>query len=126
MIKSIFICIALCVSSLMIGQANDQFFAAMKKNDLVNMEQVMSNRIEISIDGNHDRLSKGEAIRLIEKFIKGKRIVSIKNQHSGESKNQGSNYGVAVVNTESGNYRVFIYLEGKDEKLISEIRIDKM
>jgi len=108
-------------------QAQDvnPIYKSIEKSDFKKLIAHLDDPVEVCFNDEQDILDKPDAVVAIRSYLKNLGIISITQIHKGTSKNRGSQYRVAKLNTKSGNYRLFLYLEkARNSFIIKEIRID--
>lgn len=113
----------LSASTTLSAQSADQFFKAIGASDYASISSQLSDDIELCIKDVTDILSKEEALNSIKKFLGSHKPSKITPMHGGSSAKNNSKYKVAKLETSSGVFRVFVYMEGG--KKIQEVRFDK-
>jgi len=86
---------------------------------------LFDSNVDTYVMGKEKRLSKGDAVKVMDTFFASHTVQGVKMVHSGESRGQGSNYEIYELNTNKNVYRVYVYYKTDGgKKLISELRIE--
>ena len=122
--KGYFIIITL-LASICLNAQEDKFFDAMKSSNVAKIIDLMDTRVELCIDDSQELYTKREAIRKIQSWLQKVQPKSLEPLHGGESANNQSHYKVGKLTTESGIFRVFVYIEyNQRNPRIKKIQID--
>lgn len=112
-------------SSLCLNAQEDKFFEAMQSSDIARIIDFMDNRVELCINDSQELYTKREAIRKIQSWLQEVKPKNLEPLHGGESGSNRSHYKVGKLTTESGIYRVFVYIEyNQKNPRIKKIQID--
>lgn len=106
--------------SIALSAQAETFFKAVEQQDLATMQSMMLDEVELCIQDDQSIMTNDEAITDISSFLSKVKPKSVTSLHSGAS-GSGSQYKVAKLVSEAGNYRVFVYMEGGK---IHEVRFD--
>jgi len=123
--KYIFLFAVIFLSLNLNGQDINSLYRSLEKSNFKMLISHLDDPVELCINDKLDILDKKDAIVAIRSFFKRSKPISITQVHKGTSANRGSQYRVAKMRTENGNYRLFLYIE-KAQKgyIIKELRID--
>lgn len=116
--KTLLIATLVSISTLAFGQA-EAFFKAVEKQDIASITNLLMDEVELCIKDDQRILSKAATTKAIKEFLSKVKPKSVASLHSGSS--GASKYKVAKMMTNSGMYRIFVYLEGDK---IQEVRFD--
>ena len=109
------------------AQSEVQFLKAFGQSDMIEVTNLLSDKVTLCIEDDVKELSKTEAIKTLNVFVASHQISKKKILHNGSTSDKGSSYKVARIVTTDGTYRVFAYSETNgSSSSIKEIRIDKM
>jgi hypothetical protein len=107
------------------GQDINPLYKSLEKSNFQNLISHLDDPVELCINDEQDILDKKDAIVAIRGFFKRSKPISITQIHKGTSATKGSQYRVAKLNTENGQYRLFLYIERtRSGYVIKELRID--
>jgi Domain of unknown function (DUF4783) len=99
---------------------------SLNEGDANTLSSHFDNSIEISIQDKEDMLDKQEAIKTLQSFFAKNKPKSYSQVHQGTSKGNNGQYTIGSLSTNTGVYRVYIYLKvANDKYIIQEMRIDK-
>lgn len=102
-----------------------QFFEAMKTKNIQSVSDLLDKRVELCINDSQELYTKKEVISRVNNWLAKVSLKSLEPIHGGESKDNASHYKVAKLNTTSGMFRVFVYVEkSKNSSVIKKIQID--
>ena len=108
------------------AQITKKAINAIKNNNIETISSHMDSEVELCILGDTEFLSADEATSRLNSFIKSIQPKRLNSIHEGSSKNKGSKYGVANLESAKGVYRLFVFVEDvKNKQIIREIRIDR-
>jgi len=86
---------------------------------------IFDSNVDTYVMGKDRRLSKAEAVKVMDSFFATHAVNGVKMVHSGESRGQGSNYEIYELSTNKKAYRVYVYYKTDGgKKLVSELRIE--
>ena len=125
--KYLYAFLVFMIPMLGISQIYDITAEAFNTNNIEMLDAHMDNSIDITLRDDYRTLPKSKAIQEIKNFLLTEGSISTKKRHSGNSKENNSDYKVLLLNTSIAKYRVFVYTELiGDKKLIKELRFDKI
>ena len=93
------------------AQNATKVFDAIGKGDVNTISSLMQNDVELCFDTSQDFFTKREAVSELTAFFNKIKPVSCKYLHKGSSKDNRSAYSVGELNSKSGKFRVFLYME---------------
>jgi len=102
----------------------DDVASLLKQGNTKELAKLFAPSIEISLMDDENIYSQAQATLILDKFFSRNKPKSIKLLHKV---NSSANYrfGVFILNTDNGLYRVAFTLKGSDEKMnIIELRIE--
>jgi len=124
--KHLFIILTVLVSGTLWAQGEAAFFNAIKSGNQSTIENYLSNRVELCIFENQQMLPKKTASLRIGDFLNNNKVSQIDVIHQGTSRDKTSNFKVAKLTTNQGEFRLFVYFLGTiADNTIKEVRIDK-
>jgi hypothetical protein len=104
----------------------DAIAKALNTGDAESLSQYFGSKVQISIGDQEQTLEKAKAKETLKSFFQAKRSSGYAAMHSGKSKENGDQYMIGNLSTDSGTYRVYIYLKTAGTSLtIQEIRFDQ-
>jgi len=90
------------------------------------LSKYLDSNVEFCLNDNQQTLSKQQAITQLKKFFSENTPKSFKQIHKGATKNKDSVYIIGSLTTSTGNYRIYVYMHGADDKTtVQEIRLNK-
>jgi len=99
---------------------------AISKGDVETLSGFFDSQVEIAVLDDEDYYSKDEAKGVISRFFKQHQPKSFQEMHQGMSKGKDSTYCIGNLVSNSGTFRVYVYMKmGGDKPLIQELRFDK-
>lgn len=100
-------------------------FEALAKSDIASLSALFDSRLELCYDEKMTILKKQDAAQSLSSFLQNNPPKTVTPVHSGVSKNNSSQYFIAVMTTTNAKkYRVYIYTEDiGGSKLIKEFRV---
>lgn len=109
-------------------QETDALLSIFQKSNYTDLQNLMTEIIDLSIVENQDFENKAKAISKLKVFFNSNPILSIESIHNGSSKKLDNDYIVyRFLSSSNKTYRMIIYQEKlNSKKLISEIRIEAM
>ena len=102
----------------------DNVASLLKQGDTKELAKLFAPSIEVSLMDDEDIYSQAQATQILDKFFSRDKPKGIKLWHKV---NSSANYrfGVFILTTDNGLYRVAFTLKGSDEKMnIIELRIE--
>jgi len=115
------VCLTLGVLS-----AQSEIGAALGKGDVAGISSHLGDKVELTIDGKEELLSKAAAESRLREFYKTHPAKGFKTMHSGNTRSTDSNYAIGELATDNGNYRVYIYYTQQGQKqVVAELRIEQ-
>lgn len=106
----------------------DTISRAISAGDVTTLEKYFDETVEIAIMGDEDIFERVKATDLLRTFFAKNQPKTFSQVHQGTSKGNDSIYCIGNLATNSGLFRVYIYLHTKDDNgkyLIQELRFDK-
>jgi Domain of unknown function (DUF4783) len=104
----------------------DAITKALNTGDIATLSQYLAPRVQISIGDQESTYEKDKAAVALQSFFTSKRASGYAPMHSGKSKENADQYMIGNLSTESGKYRVYIYLKTTATgQVIQEIRFDQ-
>jgi copper chaperone CopZ len=104
----------------------DAITKALNSGDAETLSQYFGAKVQISIGDQEQTLEKSKAKETLKTFFQAKRSSGYAAMHSGKSKENNDQYMIGNLSTDSGTYRVYIYLKTAGTTLtIQEIRFDQ-
>ena len=99
------------------GQAQNisSYFKDIANKDISALTTKFSDEMEVCVNDSQEFMDKAEAIAAVKSFLEKVKPISGSELHQGSSKSKASQYRVGQLKTAQGNFRVFIYLEGKGD-----------
>lgn len=87
--------------------------------------QYFDDNVEVAVKDEEGTYSKANAIKLVRDFFAKNKPTRFSQVHQGASKGQFSEYCIGDLNTQTGTFRVYIYMKVNAGKYtIQEIRFD--
>jgi hypothetical protein len=110
--KTILLFLGIFVSISGFTQNSAEIFSSIGKGDVSAFSDKLMADVELCFDTQQDFFSKAEAVKKLKAYLTKIKPISAKHMHNGSSKDNSSTYSVGELNTETGNFRVFVYFEG--------------
>ena len=109
--------VVLTVLFVGMGQAQNisSYFKDIANKDISALTTKFSDEMEVCVNDSQEFMDKAEAIAAVKSFLEKVKPISGSELHQGSSKSKASQYRVGQLKTAQGNFRVFIYLEGKGD-----------
>jgi hypothetical protein len=101
---------------------------AISAGDVNTLEKFFDETVEIAILGDEDIFERAKATDLLKTFFSKNQPKTFSQVHQGSSKGSDSIYCIGNLATNTGLFRVYIYLHIQDDNgkyLIQELRFDK-
>jgi Domain of unknown function (DUF4783) len=99
---------------------------ALNAGDVASLSQYFGAKVQVSVGDEEQTYEKAKATEAIKSFFSSKRPSGYAPMHSGKSKENADQYMIGNLTTESGTYRVYIYLKTSGtSQTIQEIRFDQ-
>jgi len=90
------------------------------------LEQYLDSTVEVSLPDKEDIVEKEEAISLLKAFFEKNAPRGFGEIHQGASRGNDSIYYIGNLLTNSGNYRMYLFIHlNNGRPIIQEIRINK-
>lgn len=119
----LFLCLLFPVSN---SGDMDTIVRAIASGQVANLEQYLDSTVEISLPDQEDMVSKEQAIQLLKAFFEKHAPKGFSEVHQGTSKGNDSLYYIGNLTTNTGNYRMYLFIRLSNGKpIIQEIRINK-
>ncbi|MFM2226114.1 MAG: hypothetical protein RJA07_2316 [Bacteroidota bacterium] len=85
----------------------------------------LANTVELTLLDKESNYSRNQADAVLNSFFQNNQVNGFKLNHQGSSPD-GSSFGIGVLSTNKGNYKVIFYLkQSGGQFLIQELRIEK-
>ena len=124
--RPILIICAFLMGTLGISAQEEMFFKAMESSEIAKIIDLMDSRVELCIEDSQELYTRREAIRRIQAWLREVKPKKLESLHGGESVNNQSHYKVGKLTTDTGAFRVFVYIEDVNSSpRIKKIQIDK-
>lgn len=102
------------------------FRSTMESKDTKIFSNILDNTVEITYNNQHSNFSKGQAILILQDFLDKNTPNNFKIEYQGVSNQKDEHYVLGTAKTNSGSYKIFLYIKKKDGKyVIQELKIDK-
>ena len=99
---------------------------ALSDGDATTLGNYFDNSVELTILDAQDVMDKAKATETVKSFFSKNKPRAYNMVHQGTSKGSSSHYTIGDMQTNSGNYRVYLYYKSAGDKvLIQEMRIEK-
>lgn len=83
-------------------------------------------KVEVAVKDSEKTYTKNDAINIVKEFFGKNKPTSFKQVHQGASKGQDSQYVIGNMTSQSGAYRVYVFMKvANGNYLIQELRFDK-
>ena len=119
--------ISFLASSLLTDSASviDNISSALRSGNTTEINQYFANSVDVTILDYQDFLDKGATVQKVNSFFAGKSITGYKLIHEGKSKGKDSVYTIGTLNTDHGDYKVYMLITSNDgNHFIEEIKIE--
>jgi hypothetical protein len=94
---------------------------ALRKGNATEISKYIDDNVEISLPGKSDNYSKAQAVMILKDFFSNNGVNGFEVKHKGE--NNGNQYCIGTLVTQSGNYRTTVYMKTKNgRQLVRELR----
>lgn len=120
--------IMLLSSSIFVSsdQGMKEITKAIKSGDASTLAQYFDEDVELTILDEVNMFSKNEAKAAVNKFFSGHKPKSYNQVHEGKSKGAGGQYIIGNLSTNSGKFRVYLYMRVDNGKyFIQELRFEE-
>jgi len=102
----------------------DKVATLIRQGNIAELSKSFADNVEVTILGNENVYSKPQAELIIDKFFAQNKPVTVKMLHKVNS-NPNYRFGVLIVNTDKGVYRIAFTLKGTGSNLLLiEFRIE--
>ena len=99
---------------------------ALSDGDATTLGNYFDNSVELTILDAQDVMDKAKATETVKSFFSKNKPRAYNMVHQGTSKGSSSHYTIGDMQTNSDNYRVYLYYKSAGDKvLIQEMRIEK-
>jgi hypothetical protein len=99
----------------------DEVVNALRKGNATEISKYIDDNVEISLPGKSDNYSKAQAVMILKDFFSNNGVNGFEVKHKGE--NNGNQYCIGTLVTQSGNYRTTVYMKTKNgRQLVRELR----
>jgi hypothetical protein len=99
----------------------DEVVNALRKGNAAEISKYIDDNVEISLPGKSDNYSKAQAVMILKDFFSNNGVNGFEVKHKGE--NNGNQYCIGTLVTQSGNYRTTVYMKTKNgRQLVRELR----
>lgn len=106
--------------------ALDDICRAIGVGNVDQLAAVMDAEVELSILDKEELYSKDQAKATLTKFFSGFTSTSFGKVHQGASKSDDAEYCIGTLTTNSGTFRVYIYVAKKNNGIVlQELRFDR-
>ena len=103
----------------------DEVANALRKGNAVEISKYVDDNVEISLPGRSNNYSRAQAIMVLKDFFSNNGVTGFDIKHKGE--NNGNQFCIGTLLTNSGNYRTTIYMKTKNGKqLVREIKFQEL
>ena len=115
----------LLVSFDLLAQDNQESIAqGFRTGNVDKISSEMAEEIELFTPENEGTFSKDMSAKKLKAFFSSCKPLNFKIIHQGTSPS-GSAYCIGQLETEKGNYRIYMLFSGKGGNKLSELRIEK-
>ena len=98
---------------------------AISEGDADGLGQYFDDSVEVAVKDEEGTYAKAEAIKVVRNFFAKNKPTRFSQVHQGASKGQFSEYCIGDLSTQTGTFRVYIYMKVNAGKYtIQEIRFD--
>jgi hypothetical protein len=119
-----FVTINKSVANSIFGGQIDQIAAAFNTKT-PSLNSYLANTVELTLMDKESNYSRNQADAVLNSFFQNNQVNSFKLNHQGSSPD-GSSFGIGILSTNKGNYKVIFYLkQSGGQFLIQELRIEK-
>lgn len=102
----------------------DGIVSSFEKGDAKELARYFNNNLELKLPEKTHVTSKNQATRIMQNFFKEHQPLSFKLEYEGTK--QDSMYGLGILVTRNGTFRVNLYfMDGREEKIIYFMSIEK-
>jgi len=116
---------AFMMSSFIFQSVPADIVQAMNEGSTVGLSSYLDKQVELSLDHDELSASKAEAIVHLKQFFQAHPVRSFQQAHQGNPRSNDTTYLIGNLNTQKGNYRVFMLLRvDAGRHFIQEIRFD--
>jgi len=120
---SMLVCIS-TVSHISVADPIDKIAELIRQRNIHEMAKSFAGSVEVTILGDENTYSKAQAEVIIDKFFSQNLPKTVKMLHRVNS-NPNYRFGVLIVNTSNGTYRIAITLKETDGNLaLIEFRVE--
>ena len=124
MLKAVMVSFLFSVMLPLSGQVDVK--SAFEQENAAKFESLFHTHVEMIMLNKDDRYAKAQAVELMDAFFKVHEVKRFEKMHSGQSRNNGSNYDIGQLYTDKGKYRVYIYYRQVDNKnVIHQLTIEE-
>jgi hypothetical protein len=112
------------VSANNFGGQIDQIASAFNSK-APSLSSYLANTVELTLLDKESNYSRNQADAVLNSFFQNNQVNGFKLNHQGSSPD-GSSFGIGILSTNKGNYKVIFYLkQSGGQFLIQELRIEK-
>jgi hypothetical protein len=109
------------------GQVIPAIEDALEKGNASIIESYLDTRISLTIGDQTALLKKAEVRSRLDSFFKNHKPSKYTRKHNGSDRNDQSQYVIGELKTNTGVYRVYVYVETvSTNKLIRELRLESL
>lgn len=103
-----------------------QITAALNSGDVEALGSYFDESMELSILEEEGIYNKGQALQKVRRFLSSNAVSSFTEVHQGASRSSDSQYVIGDLKTNSGTFRVYLFLTNSNGKMIiQELRFDR-
>ncbi len=107
-------------------QSISKITRALGSGDASSLGNYFDRTVDLAVVDREDTYSRAEAIAVVEKFFRTHPPRSFAQVHQGVSRTKDAQYCIGNLSTDSGVFRVYIYLKSSGgQNLIQELRFDE-
>lgn len=122
--KSLLMIICFVFSITVKADVQEDVINAIKAGNSKALASYFTPSVELNIPGTEGMFSKSQAEGILRDFFSKNQCKAFSMVHQGTSKD-GAKYSIANLSTNTGNYRVYIFLKKEgDSFLVKELRIE--
>lgn len=123
--KNLLIVMLVLPFTVMAQGSLSQITSAIGNGDATALGPYFDSNVELSILDDVDIFDKGEAVSKVKQFFASHKPSGYSLVHEGTSKGKDSRYVIGKLETNTGSYRVYLYLKATGGKeIIQELRFD--
>lgn len=124
--KNLFFILMILPSLAMVESNLNEISTAIRSGNADALSQFFDESVEISILDDENIYDKSEAKSVIKTFFAKHKPTAFNQIHQGASKGQDAQYCIGNLKSNSGSFRVYLYLKVSGGKhIIKELRFDK-